>query len=358
MARMNLLVLAICLTTMISVASANEIRYSGTPVYVPGASYTSYNDVSNNGHVVGSAYLGQLVTGFRSANGRVDYYGPQGGSYATLEAINRWGTAVGSISSPSGSQHAVLIEGNGIRDLNESLGGYWSTATALNDAGTIAGELYGPGTNWQNRLYVRKAGGETTLIPAGSNGGGWVAGMSEAGHVVGMAPNSVGEYRGFSWHNGQLREINGLGGDWMTIAGVNSAGQVVGYSLAEPNGSTTHAFLWEDGGYENLSLTLGAEFSEATGINDAGTIVGSAYSRSEGYYPFIIADGVASNLNDLLLPGLEVEFERIFAISGKGTLIAGTNSGLGYVLTPHIVPEPSSLALLILGALATLRRRR
>ena len=69
------------------------------------------------------------------------------------------------------------------------------------------------------------------------------------------------------------------GGDFSVAWGINSRGQVVGYSQTA-SGATIHAFLWEDGRMTDLGTLPGGEFSVAHGINARGQVVGSCNPAS------------------------------------------------------------------------------
>jgi probable HAF family extracellular repeat protein len=68
------------------------------------------------------------------------------------------------------------------------------------------------------------------------------------------------------------------GGDFSVAHGINSRGQVVGWSNTASGGS--HAFLWEDGRMTDLGTLPGGEFSQALGINARGQVVGSGTTAS------------------------------------------------------------------------------
>ncbi len=80
-------------------------------------------------------------------------------------------------------------------------------------------------------------------------------------------------------------------GGYSTALGINNSQQIVGVSsLLDVDGSTTHAFLWEDGNLIDLNSlidpTSGWELTSAFEINDSGDIIGiGTYNGVErGFY--------------------------------------------------------------------------
>ena len=85
------------------------------------------------------------------------------------------------------------------------------------------------------------------------------------------------------------KEVTALGtldGDYSGAYGINDAGQVVGSSYSNTEGS--HAFITgpDGAGITNLG-TLGGVGSEARGINDVGQVIGDSGTASGQYHAFI-----------------------------------------------------------------------
>jgi probable HAF family extracellular repeat protein len=71
-----------------------------------------------------------------------------------------------------------------------------------------------------------------------------------------------------------ITDLGVLAGHQSTAYAINDSGQVVGYSYANQNGTTIHAFLWTAAtGMQDLG-TLGGYNSVAEAINNAGQVVG------------------------------------------------------------------------------------
>jgi probable HAF family extracellular repeat protein len=150
-----------------------------------------------------------------------------------------------------------------------------------------------------------------------------------------------------------------LGGAYSGAYAINDSGQVVGYSYTTGN-AVMHAFLYSGGVMTDLG-TLGGSHSQAYAINDSGQVVGYAHTTGNAaMHAFLYSGGVMTDLNDLIAPLSGWELFRATGINDLGQIVGyGAFDDVGpraFLLTPIVIPEPASLALVALGALALTRR--
>jgi probable HAF family extracellular repeat protein len=103
--------------------------------------------------------------------------------------------------------------------------------------------------------------------------------INDAGHAVGGSSNALGS-RPFLWINGNMTSLGTLGGSRGYAQGINNNDEVVGYS--ELANGESRAFLWKNGTMTNLGTLPGTNASEAVGINSSGQIAGYSYNTTTG----------------------------------------------------------------------------
>jgi len=157
--------------------------------------------------------------------------------------------------------------------------------------------------------------------------------ISSTGQVAGLYFNYTTQVnRAFVWSNGTLTELGTLGGSTSFGYGVNSAGQVVGFSsLPTP---TQRAFIWQNGVMTNLGDPTGDSnlYSAAFAINTAGDVGG--YENRTVVTPVIWKGGTHAGAT--VLSSLPCQFNfcaaQVLALNDAGQA-AGFGTG-PYVTGP------------------------
>ena len=119
-----------------------------------------------------------------------------------------------------------------------------------------------------------------------------------------------------------MTDLGTLGGPESRACGVNSLGQVVGYSRI---GTTSHAFLYTPGA-GMVDLTPDSVLSYAYGINDSGQIVGSvSYTGRPGPHAYLYSAG--TGMTDLGTLGGDDSYGYGINSAGQVTGYSAMNTG-------------------------------
>jgi probable HAF family extracellular repeat protein len=329
------------------------------------------------------------------------------GYYANDYAINNSGEVVGNANANTGD----LWRAGSLTPIGPSSGFWGCGASSINASGQVAVTCYATanaerGFLWSNGSYTQNLGTPNTLY----NYGVVAVGVNDNGQVVGHSNSADGHYRAFLWSSGTMTDLGTLGGpssdarainnsgkivgtgftsdlrcfatSWCggsitnlgTLPGdiasnafdVNAAGQVVGSSrISNAYWTAGHAVLWSDSGsITDLGVLPGyTYFSTAYGINVSGQIVGSSRDSSQNEHAFVYDNGAMVDLNSLIDPASGWTLVYANDINDSGQIVGyGTLGGNGYAFLLTPIPEPSTLALLGIGAISLLacvwRRRR
>ena len=400
-------------------APATELDPLGTNS--GGTAWAYANAVNDAGTAVGydTKYVGGIPKGDRAvrwdpgstAATELGNLGtdPSGFAGATASAVNAAGTAVGSATKIVGGSgkgyRAVRWDAGGTAATElgslgtDGFGETFAHAGAINDGGTAVGSArkYAGGSYYGWRAVRWDAGG-TAATELGNLGTNIFGGtdtkalaVSAAGPAVGWADKWVGGSdqgsRAVRWDAGgtAANELGNLGTDASGAAdasalAVNAAGTAVGWADKWVGGieQGSRAVRWDAGGTAATELgnlgthASGAAEARAVGVSAAGMAVGWADKWVGGMNQGCRAvlwglDGVAVNLNSMIDPTSGWTLTNARAISDNELWIAGEGlydpdgagpqQGYGRLWVMQ-VPEPAGLAMLGLGALALLRRRR
>jgi probable HAF family extracellular repeat protein len=343
-------------------------------------SYAS--SVNNNGQIVGAAmkiYADNHAVVFDStgAGNNIDL-GTLGGvkSYSSYAfSINNNGQIVGSASISPGSdyQHATLFDSTGAgKNIDLGIlpgGGQYSRAHSINDKGQIVG--YASNISGYSRATLFDSTGGGKNIDLGTLGGmaSQANSINSGGQIVGFAFNIYERDRATLFDStgaGDNIDLGILpGGGYSIASSINDSGQIVGY--ADNNSGYSYATLFDStGAGDNIDLGTipGGKDSFACSINNSGQIVGWSFNNfTESRATLFDPSGAGHNidLNTLLPQDSGWTLYEAYSINDNGWIVgcglnSPTGSGHAFLLGP--IPEPCTLALLALGGLAALRRRR
>jgi len=324
--------------------------------------------MNNNGRVVGYA----------ASNGSpsqiINWKGGFVSSTPSVASTNRsFGSKVNILGRIAGAAYTTdaggaIIQSRAVRwkglmpEVLGTLGGQTSAALGINDADRIVGYSTLPGES-QVRAFQWYNGVMSPLPNPSGASLAYAYDISNANHIVGVAggPTPV---KPVLWHNGSMYQLPIPA--WSrtgSASAVNDAGIAVGnYEINQATG-TFAAVAWVNGQRQELGNLGGSyAYAIASDINNTGQIVGTSNSAA-GNTGFIWINGQMFDLRSRLLPGLNVQIVSAHAVNDRGQIAAAAmieGRLTAVVLTPvsASTPTPGSAAVLLLGAAATLRRRR
>jgi probable HAF family extracellular repeat protein len=183
----------------------------------------------------------------------------------------------------------------------------------------------------------------------GTDGSGAATALNDRGQIVGISGDC--EYAvGFNtakhavlWVDGVVTEmVNPYGAAapwWNTPMMINELGDVVGFAGVpnDPNGNLTPPFRWSrKDGWHWIPLLQGDIAGVATSINNLGIIVGYSNDANGKLHPWVWANGVTRNLNDLIEPdsALTGPIALAFDINDGGDITGTTTTGQAIIVSP------------------------
>ena len=213
-----------------------------------------------------------------------------------------------------------------VQDLGALAGDSSSVGLAINEIGDVVG--WSMGANGTRAFVFTDAVGMVAL-PGLANRPRTVArDINNAGVIVGSANAGGGDIgHAVLWSAGAIRDLGTLpGGYYSEASGVNTLGQVVGWSDTNAGSMLlgVHGFLYDTSANTITDLTPNADTGYAEDINDAGQVTGYQTAFG-GYHAFRWQGG---NFLDLgVLPGFAHSIG--WAINAFGDVAGNSTSASG-----------------------------
>ena len=238
----------------------------------------------------------------------------------SARALNNSTTVVGSKGNT-----AVMLRNGVLTDITP-VGSAISQANALNDLDQVVGSVLfcdmvnDNCVNARTRAFLFDRGTKTVLSTLGGrdsqafgiNNTGQIAGWS---HTAGPPPGNAGDEHAFIFQNGVFEDL----GKKMTArnsvaSSINATGQVSGWGRVGSIDSDNGAFLYSGGAFQFFEPT-GTAFD----INDGGQVVGVMGGNDDGSgRAFLFSGGL---LQDLGVPSVGYKYALANAINNAGDIV-------------------------------------
>lgn len=206
-----------------------------------------------------------------------------------------------------------------VTDLGTLSSNGYTVARAVNASAEVTGAAGNNNSNVSD-VFLYSQGTITSLGTLGGTSG-IGNGINTSGQVAGYSQNSSNTYRAFLSSGSTLTDIGDLGGGSAVAYAINDHGQAVG-SAVTANGEN-HPFLYRNGRMIDLG-TLGSSnndwWNSAQGINNSGVVTGTSYDAQGNFFGFVWKSGKMTKMGTLGGP-----WSQAYAINNKGQI-----TGLAY----------------------------
>ena len=222
--------------------------------------------------------------------------------------------------------------------------GAWSSAAAISNDNIVVGQRsVRVDTSPQIAFMWSAAEGFSELDGIDTDHSS--AAAITGGRVVGWAADAGNYAEAFLWEDGNPTFLGPIPGGFESRAiAVTNDAIVVGSGAIPMKGfpfGVSRAFLWENRKFTMLGTLPGHMHSGAGDVSDARIVVGKS-SNVDGNpnisHGFVWQSGTMHNLNDLILPDLELLIQSATAIANSGQIVANGHDPNGDVVAFLLTP--------------------
>jgi probable HAF family extracellular repeat protein len=250
---------------------------------------------------------------------------------------------------------------NGQLQILDTAGLSSGAASGINDSGQVVGGI--SDTNSGEAYAALWQNGQLTKLESNMS----AIAINNNGQIL-LTGEYAGQGGGWIWLNGTMTPVPGINGVSPGVRAMNNNGDVIG-GMAISSATTYYSSFISKNGVSSLLPTFADDLADdAFAINDSDQIVGDGFNQSPGTHAIIWENGQVYDLNTLIPANSGWTLDKATAIGNDGTIVGyGTFDGQtgAFELTPTAapsgsssVPEPASVATLVLGGVLLLRRRR
>ena len=335
---------------------------------LPGGSLSIGQAINQRGAVAGFSANGlsdpvfglEFVATTWDPNGQITDLGTLGGEFSITNAISDPGLVVGAatntipdpdgfglavIGLPAPTQwHAAVWQNGAIRDLGTLGEGTISFAPFVNDRGQVAGfsttdtilTVFGIPTVHPFFWEANRG-----LVDVGTLGGVYslANGLNSRGQVVGFSTTAGDETNhAFLWDQGLMQDLGTLGGTQSAANAINEKTEIVGEAF--PVAGNVHAFFWKRGVMTDIGTVGGCTDTNASSINSRSQVVGVAFGCETTSHAFLWENGgPAIDLNELVPLGSDLFLVEALFINDRGEIaclgVLPNGDGHAVLLVPN-----------------------
>lgn len=289
---------------------------------------------------------------------------------STISSASSRAEGISADGSVIVGQASVMLSSSVIRAMRYTAGGgFEDLGNPLDSLSSSAADANGDGSVVVGTLNINRAfrwTSATGMVDIGNLPGATTTNanaVSDDGNVI------TGISGGHAFHWTSVNGMVDIGTSGVASQGldISNDGNVIVGSM-RPLGSGDKAFRWTSAtGMVSLGFLPGGNASFSLATNEDGSVIvgrGSAYGSNTNQ-AFMWTQGLGMVDLNVYLPSVGVDLtgwtlREAQAVSADGLTLAGTGlfngSSRGWIVT--LVPTPGTFAVLGLGALASVRRRR